>query len=248
MTEKPTAADCQKPWRLIRSVQWGFVLGVTANIALIVYSLFRFPTSWDFSLRGLEGHLATTGILVVYALIGWFGTVALERRDVRIVRYGVFFGLLIGAFFAVMMLLEYLVSHNSRQNETLAKVIFGTFFLLLAVTGALATHATGRLWYGVLSAVLSALIGSLCWFILLLTTYYVFIGTPMEERFLEVDQVIADFQRSGMTDLRAFIIQDYLGGGFFHSLLGPLLAFPLGAIGGLAAKIWERLITTGRRS
>jgi hypothetical protein len=49
-----------------------------------------------------------------------------------------------------------------------------------------------------------------------------------------------------MTDLRAFIIQDYLGGGFFHSLLAPLLAFPLGATGGLVAKVWERLPMTGR--
>jgi hypothetical protein len=70
-----------------------------------------------------------------------------------------------------------------------------------------------------------------CWFILLLTTYYLFLGTPMEERFLEVDQVIADFQRSGMNDLRAFIIQDYLGGGFFHSLLGPASRIPAGRSG-----------------
>ena len=53
-----------------------------------------------------------------------------------------------------------------------------------------------------------------------------------------MDQILADFRRSGATDLRAFIFEDYMGGGFFHSLLGPILAIPLGGLGGLAAKGW----------
>jgi hypothetical protein len=223
--------------RLVRVTRWGFLLGVSLNLALIAYSLFRFPTSWSFSLSGLEGVLATTGILVVDALIGWFGAPVIWRRDRRIPAYGAGFGLLIGAFFAIMMLIEYLVPHTPKQNELLAWAIFGTFFLLLVVAGCVVTLATSWLWSGVLTAVWSSLIGSLIWFILLLTTYYAFLDTAYEARFLEVDQVIADFHRSGMQDLRAFILQDYLGGGFFHSLLGPLLAFPLGALGGLIAKV-----------
>jgi hypothetical protein len=53
--------------------------------------------------------------------------------------------------------------------------------------------------------------------------------------------VIADFQRhlqkGGTQDLRTFIYNDYMGGGFFHSLLAPLLAVPLGALGGLGVKV-----------
>jgi hypothetical protein len=53
--------------------------------------------------------------------------------------------------------------------------------------------------------------------------------------------VISDLKRSGMTDLRAFVTQDYLGGAFFQSLLGPLVATILGAFGGLVIKALARL-------
>jgi hypothetical protein len=237
---QPIVRDSDEPARstgLVRSTQLGFLAGTALNVALVIYSMVRFPTSWRWSLRGLDGVIATTAILMAYAVIGWFGSAAVGRRDVRVLRHGARFGSLIGAFFALMMLVEYLVPHDHRQNVLLAMVIFGTFFILLAVAGFVGTFTTGRIWYGVLTAVWSALIGSLIWFILLLTTYYAFLDTPYEARFLEVDQVIADFQRSGMNDLRAFIMQDYLGGGFFHCLLGPLLAFPLGACGALVAKV-----------
>jgi hypothetical protein len=39
-----------------------------------------------------------------------------------------------------------------------------------------------------------------------------------------------------MTDFNAFIIEDFLGAGFFHLLLGSILATMLGAIGGLLGK------------
>ena len=37
-------------------------------------------------------------------------------------------------------------------------------------------------------------------------------GTARQELVLAADQVFEDFKKSGMTDLRAFIMQDYLGG------------------------------------
>ena len=123
----------------------------------------------------------------------------------------------------------------------LAYATFGLFFFALLVAGAVGTLFTRRLGLGVLTSVWAALIASLCWFILLLVYYFAFLNTPQEARFLEIDQVIADHQRhlqnGGTQDLRAFIYNDFMGGGFFHSLLAPLLAVPLGALGGLGAKV-----------
>jgi len=233
--ESPQYNQGQEPSQVAHAILWGFLFGSTLNVALVFYSMFRFPTSWSLSWKGMEGVLATTGIVMVYALLGWFVTPRIERRDARILRYASLFGLVIGLFFAIMMLIEYLVPHTPRQNVILAFAIFGTFFLLLSVAGFVGACATRSAWSGVLTAVWSAMIGSLIWFVLLLVTYYAFLGTDYEARFLETDQVIADFERSGMNDLRAFIVQDYLGGGFFHLLLGPLLAFALGAIGAIIA-------------
>ena len=124
------------------------------------------------------------------------------------------------------MLGEYLVPHDAQRRPLIALVTFGLFFLLLFTAGFVARLEGLRLRSTPLAAVWAAMIASECWFILLLAIYYAFLDTPQEARFLEVDQVIADFQRSGRTDLRAFIFGDYMGAGFFHSLLGPLLAVP----------------------
>ena len=76
----------------------------------------------------------------------------------------------------------------------------------------------------------------------LLSTYYAFIGTARQEQVLAADQVLEDFKRSGMTDLRAFVMQDYLGGVFSRLLLGLIAAGILGMMGALVAKllIWQR--------
>jgi len=234
---RPTVdADPAGQVDLGRAVRRGMVVGAVTTIALIVYGVIRFPTTMSVPPGAPLGICAAIAIATIYGLIGWFGVRAPGLRDPRVLREGVRFGLCGGVIFAGSMLGEYLVPHDHQQNVILVLATFGLFFLLLFVSGFSGTLATRRVTAGPLAAVWSALIASQLWFILLLGIYYAFVGTPQEARFLVVDQVIADFERKGMRDLRAFIFEDYMGGGFYHSLLGPLLALPLGVLGGLGAK------------
>ena len=213
-------------------------IGAALNIGLVVYGAIRFPSAWRGDPKGICAGIA---IMTVYAMIGWFGAPAAGRLDPTIVRLGLRFGAAVGGMFAISMLYEYIVPHDQGQNALLAAVTFGLFFLALLVAGAVGTLCTRRLRLGVLTGVWAALIASLCWFILLLLYYFPFFNTPQEARFLEIDQVIADhhrhLQKGGTQDLRAFIYNDFMGAGFFHSLLAPLLAVPLGGLGGLGAKV-----------
>jgi hypothetical protein len=133
------------------------------------------------------------------------------------------------------MLGEYLIPHNNRQGLLTALWVFGSFFAILFAAGASGTRATRRVTTGALVGLWSALVASELWVLFLLSIYVAFLGTPQEARFLEVDQVIADFKKSGQSDLRAFIFSDYMGATFFHSLLGAVFGLFLGALGGLAA-------------
>jgi hypothetical protein len=233
----PVAAETPVPeTRLARAVRRGMALGAGATVALIGYGVLRFPSVLTVPADAPLGVVAGIGIATLYAIIGWFGPRIPGMRDPRILGAGVRFGLGAGGLFAASMLGEYLVPHDEHQNVILAMTTFGLFFLLLAAAAFAAAWATRRATAGIPAAVWAALVASQLWFILLLTLYYAFIGTPQEARFLEVDQVLADFRRHGAPDLRVFIFEDYMGGGFFHSLLGPLLALPLGLVGGLAAK------------
>ncbi len=221
---------------LPRAVRSGMLLGAVVTIVLIIYSVVRFPSIRNNLWGVLESSLAGIGIATVYGMIGWFGVRLRGFRQPRILRQGVRFGLAAGVVFAVSMLGEYLIPHGEYENVILALATFGLFFVLLLAAGLSATLESNRLASGPLASVWAALIASQLWFLLLLAIYHAFVGTAQEARFLEVDQVIADFQRHGARDLRTFIFEDYMGGGFFHSLLGPLLAVPLGFLGGLGAR------------
>ena len=226
------------PGEPVRAARLATTIGAMLNIGLIVYGAIRFPSAWR---AGPEGVVAGIGISTVYALIGWFGAPATERLDPAILGLALRFGAAVGGMFAISMLCEYIVPHDHEQNVLLAYTTFGLFFFALLVAGAVGTLFTRRLGLGVLTSVWAALIASVSWFMLLLVYYFAFLDTPQEARFLVIDQVIADHQRhlrkGGSQDLRAFIYNDLMGGGFFHSLLAPLLAVPLGALSGLAAKV-----------
>jgi hypothetical protein len=113
--------------------------------------------------------------------------------------------------------------------------------IVAVLAGFKGGRETGRVWHGVLTAIWSTMIGSLIWVGSLLSACYAFMGTARQGQVLAADQVVEDFKRSGMTDLRAFIMQDYLGGVFFHLLLGLIVAGILGTMGALMSKPVARL-------
>lgn len=180
-------------------------------------------------------------MLAVYGALGVWGSRAIERKNPRILSIGSQFGLVIGGLLVAEMLSEYLILPSSKGNERLAYLEFGGMFLFLFLAGLKGGHETGRVWHGVLTAIWSTMIGSLIWAGSLLSTYYAFMGTARQEQVLTADQVFEDFKRSGMTDLRTFIMQDYLGGVFFHLLLGLIVAGILGTMGALMSKLLTRV-------
>jgi hypothetical protein len=225
-------------------VRWGMLLGAILTIVLIAYGVHRFPVIWRNPADSALSLGAGMGMSMAYGLIGWFGPSLRGFGDARVLRHGVGSGLVAGVVFALSMLAEYLIPHGELANVRLAWTTFGLFFLILMFAGFRTTLETDRVARAPLAAVWTALIGSQVWFILLLSIYYAFLDTPQEARFLEVDQVIADFERHRASDLRTFIFEDYMGAGFFHSLLAPLLAVPLGLVGGSIARLvllaWRR--------
>lgn len=216
------------------------------DAALVGLGLILTPTTLTASRQGWLGLAAALAMLAVYGALGVWGSRTVERKNPRILPIAVRFGLGIGSIFVVEMLFEYAVLPSSKGNERLAYLEFGGMFLCLFLAGLKGGQATGRLWQGLLTAIWSTMIGSLIWGASLLSTYYAFMGTARQEQVLAADQVFEDFKRSGMTDLRAFVMQDYLGGVFFHLLLGLIVAGILGTIGALVANLLARLL--GRRA
>ncbi len=133
------------------------------------------------------------------------------------------------------MLLEYILL--PEDNTPFGLVEFGSVFFLWLMAGVSAAYQTRRTRDGTLAALSSALISSLIWFIAALAIYYLFRGTPQQAQVFKAEGNFEDFARSGLGDFDAWVMEDFLGAGFYHLLLGPLIAAVLGTGGGLAGQV-----------
>jgi hypothetical protein len=223
------------------------VVGGACILGLIGACIVKFLSPQTWSADGLIAALGGAGVATSYVLIGRFVARRGKQRTSQALRMGLTWGLAAGAMFGLSMLGEYLIAHTNRQGERIALGVFGTFITILFAAGAAGTLASRRVSTGALAGLWSGLIASEIWVLFLFLTYLGFAGTAYESRFLEVDQVIADFRRSGQSNLRVFIFGDYVGGAFFHSVLGALFGLVLGTFGGLAAWLAIRLTRDARR-
>jgi hypothetical protein len=222
---------------VVQVLRRGMILGVGLNLLLILYGLIRIPTTLSASGDGVTGVAGAVGILLIYGGLGLWGGPATDRANPSALRHGLFFGLAAGAVFTAEISLEYILLPDSQGNARMGLIEFGTVFGLYFLAGLWSAYQTGRIRLGTLTAFWSAVIGSLIWFIVVLSVFYLFWGTSRQVRVLTAEGNFEDFQRSGMRDFNAFIMQDFLGAGFFHlSLVGPVAAVVLGSLGGLPGK------------
>jgi hypothetical protein len=173
-------------------------------------------------------------VLMLYALVGWTILPRIEQRNPAMFRLAIGVGLLAGVIFVVETLLEY--SLLPADNTAFGLIEFGLVFLIYASTSGLLTYRRYHLREGVLGAVVAALFSSLIWCVATLAVFYLFYGSARQSLVFRAEGNFEDFQRSGMSDFNAFIMEDFLGATFSHLLLGPLPASLLGIIGGLVGR------------
>jgi hypothetical protein len=245
MLSEPPAA---RPSMLERWAPFGVPLGALLGAALVAYGLLRFPTTLTASPGALLGPLGALAMLALYGVAGRVGPRWLARHRspaarAVILNAALLGGLAAGLVFAAEILLEYLFL--PADNSRMGAVEFGLVFLLLFASAFYAAWRTAGLRDGLLAglgaAVGAALIATLIWYIVVLAVFYAFNGTPQQAQVFQAEGNFADFSRTGMTDFDAWAMQDFLGAGFFHLLLEPLVALFLGLIGAGLGKGLTRL-------
>ncbi len=221
---------------MIRVVRLGFVALTLLDALLVGLGLLLIPGG--LSLPGLAGVLL---ILAVYALVGWFAAPPVERRSPGTLPLALRFGLAAGAVFAAEILLEYILLPDSAGNARMGLVEYGTVLILFFVAAFWGARTSGSTRAGLLAAVWAALVASLVWYGLVLLVFYAYHGTPAQAQVMLAEGNLEDFQRSGMRNFDAFIYQDFLGAGFFHSILVPAAAGIVGLAGGLLGRVTRSL-------
>ena len=223
---------CEKIRRM-KTLQTGFLLGVLAAFGLVLYGQVQISHTSALSLAGAGV------ILLFYTTLGWKGPAVLGRQPPVVPIVVVALGLLAGAIFAGEMVLEYILL--PADNTRYGNVEFGSVFLLYLVAGVIPALKRLPIRSSVLSGVATAIISSLIWFVAVLTCFYVFYGTERQTQVFRAEGNYEDFRHSGMADFSSFIMEDFLGAGFFHLLLGPLIAGILACVGGIIGRVLARL-------
>ncbi len=206
------------------SIQKIFLFGLLLSMMLVV-------VGWIFTPTRLLSIAGIYFILVVYGLVG---ITIFPRLAPEILRLVAVFGLLAGIVFAGEILLEYALL--PADNTSWGLVEFGAVFAIYFLSGLWAAYRSGSIKQGMLAAILSAMLSSVIWLIFVLLTFYLFRGTMRQELVFKAEGNFEDFARSGMKDFNTFVMEDFLGAGFFHLLLSPLFAAIFGGIGSMLGK------------
>jgi hypothetical protein len=211
-------------------VQKSFIMCVLFGLALVILGWLLVPTT---SLLSIAGACL---VLVVYGLAGYFSFPRIRSEILIIV--GVF-GLLAGAIFAGEILLEYAIL--PADNTSWGVIEFGCVFALYFLSSVVVAYRRKGIRVGIVAAVVTAMLSSVVWLIFALLAFYIFRGTTRQEHVFMAEGNFEDFARSGVSDFNAFVMEDFFGAGFFHLLLGPIIAAILGTIGGLSGKGLARI-------
>ncbi len=206
-------------------VQKGFLWAVLLGIALVLLGWLLVPTT---NLLSVGGALL---VLFIYGLVGYLG---FSRLGPEILGLITLFGLLAAAVFAGEILLEYAVLPG--DNTAWGIIEFGLVFVLYFLSSLVMAYRSRSMRDGILAALVSAMLSSVVWLIVLLLTFYIFRGTARQEQVFMAEGDYEDFARSGLKDFSAFVMEDFFGAAFFHLLLAPLIAGILGVLGGLLGK------------
>jgi hypothetical protein len=218
---------------LLHRFQKIYLAGVVLAMGLVLLGRLLAPA------EKATGLLAAVGILVVYGLAGWFAPPKIDKSNPALLSAAVWFGLVAGLIFAGEIVLEYILL--PKDNTLYGLVEFGAVFLVYFLSGLRSSLRTKRIRDGVLAAVCTAAISTLVWCIVLLGVFYLFRGTPQQTQVFQAEGNYADFARSGLQDFNTFILEDFMGAIFYHSLLGPLSALILGTVAGLFSKGLARI-------
>ena len=205
------------------------LVGVVIAVGLVLLGWALIPATSPVSVAGV------CAILIIYGAVFYF---LLPRVSPDVAKWARLFGLLAGAVFAAEVLLEYALLPENNTSWGIAE--FGLVFALYFFSSFWAAYRSHRLGTGVLTAVLSAMVSSLLWLIVVLAVFYVFRGSDRQAQVFLSEGNYEDFTRSRMASIETFIMEDFLGGAFFHLLLGPAIAALLGLLGGAIGKLVAR--------
>jgi hypothetical protein len=201
------------------------------------------PIALTATRTGWLGPLGMAVILALYGLAAWRGPAATQKRFPASLPTALVAGGLAALVLAGEIVLEYILL--PQDNSSMGLIEYSLVLALFGAAGLRVAWQSDSFRGGVAAAVWSALLASLAWYAAALLVFYLFNGSPQQAQVFRAEGNFSDFAASGMNDFNAWIMQDFLGAGFFHSLLLPTLGAIVGALGAAIGRLAARLGKAG---
>jgi hypothetical protein len=191
---------------------------------LVVVPEGRGPALW--------AGLAAITVQCAVAAAALAGPMALDRRPRPALTC-----LLPGALFAIgyVSLLGLELAGFKLSFDRGAVTIYAWFIAAAGLAGALTGWLTRRPAKGVASGCWALVIGTAGWSAAFLPLAYAMRGTAGWYRFWVGDGAVADYQRSGISSLSGFLLQDMYGAMVAHQILSVVIGLAAGLAGGAVA-------------
>lgn len=209
------------------------LIGIGLEIILYFYGYIITPGVKLLSI------LAVCLISLIYLIVVIFLLPKIERANHKILVVSSLFGSVAGFIFISETILEYVLL--PKDNTLMGTIEFGSVFLLFFTSSLISSWNYKNFRHGVLTALSSSFISSITWVLITLIIFYIFHDSFRQEQVFRSEGNYEDFIRSGMSNFNVFIMEDFFGAVFYHSLLAPFVAGILGIIGGSIGKLFSKI-------
>lgn len=171
------------------------------------------------SVRRWHGHADEEEARMIRGILG---------NEPIAVRHGALFGGGVGLVWAVYNGVNSLLNLDARGNDLLNNGLLIALVALYALAGLTVGLRTGRAGAGGLAGLYAGALGTALGLLTLWLATLLLLDTIGQHTF-----ILADFARSGGTDLRRFVIEDAVGASLFGGVANLALGAALGTVGGL---------------
>jgi hypothetical protein len=203
-------------------LRWTAIAALALVGLLLVLNVTEYPTlTRDLQFALYIIILGILGALYLALAVWWTGISVLAPA----LRWGTLYGMGAGLGWLLEIVAGNLVVGQSWQLFA----YFGGTLIALCLTlaaGIAGAMAMGSFRSGLVAGVWSGIVSGLIGCLALLSLPYLFMDTLQRDT-----QTLAEFARSGATDLATYIAGDYSAAAIAHLLLGLALGLILGALG-----------------
>ncbi|MBA2391989.1 MAG: hypothetical protein H0V70_04510 [Ktedonobacteraceae bacterium] len=219
-------------------IRWSLISALLLLILGVAIGVISSPTL--VTTIGAQAWVYLILFVLAVLIYGWFALFRTQARTPAAqaaLQTGTLWGLLCAAAWIIELLVANVMSPGGAFLYPV--LYYGTAFtgfLIPALSSFLAARRSRSLLSGLQAGLLTAMMGALAIFL----ASFLFSALLLRAG-LSDPQTLREFAHSGLSDLKTYIVSDYLAGMITHLWIGLVTGFFLGLLGDLGGKVLAHL-------